>query len=96
MINADMRLYDFFTYGGSDDYGQPALSLEAQGQIKMAVYTSSQSVQDNVNYSGAQYVALTQDKGINDSYVIEYEGQRLKVLYVQNKGKYRQAFLGAM
>lgn len=96
MLNADMREYNYFTYGSADEYGQPALSPEAQGTIKMAIYTSSQSVQDNINYSGANYVGLTMNKAINDAYVIEYKGSRLKVLYIQDKGKYRQVFLGAM
>lgn len=96
MINADMRLYNYFTYGTDDDYGQPALSPEAKGTVKMAIYTTSQATQDNINYSNALYVALTHDKAVNDTYVIEYEGERLKVLYVQNKGKYRQVFLGGM
>ena len=33
MINADMRYYDYFTYGGKDAYGQPELSSSPSGKI---------------------------------------------------------------
>ena len=96
MISADMRLYNYFTYGDADGYGMPTLAEEIQGQIKMAVYTTSQTVQDNINYTGANYVGFTNDKNINDKYVIEYEGEKLKVLYINAKGRYKQIYLGAM
>ena len=37
MINTDLRLYDYFTFGDDDGYGMPALSTEPKGAIKMAV-----------------------------------------------------------
>ena len=96
MINTDMHLYDYFTYGEDDGYGMPALSTEAKGKIKMAINLTSQSIQDNINYKGAQYIGLTNDANINDTYVIEYEKGQLKVLYVNPKGRYKQVFLGEM
>lgn len=96
MIAADMRLYGFYALGSDDDYGMPTMSEETKGQIKMALYITNQSVQDNVNYSGANYVGYTNDKNVNDTYVIDYEGQKLKVLYINPKGRYKQVYLGEM
>lgn len=95
MINADMRLYDYFTFGDNDGYGQAQLSADPVGQIKMAINITSQSVQDNINYKEARYVGLTH-ADIDDTYVIAYGNERLKVLYVNPKGRYKQVFLGEM
>jgi hypothetical protein len=93
MINADMRLYNFFSLGTNDEYGQQAISNEPVGQIKMAVNISSQSVQDNINYSNCQYIGLTHDKNIKDSYIIDLDGKLAKVLYVNPKGRMKQVFM---
>lgn len=93
MINAKMRSYDYYTYGELNEYGQPQLSKEPKGKVKLAIYTTSQSVQANINYIGANYIALTHDKAINDSYVIKYGDLLLKVLYTSAQGRYNQVFL---
>lgn len=95
MINADMRIYDYFTLGENDAYGQPAMSAEPVGTIKMAINISSQSVQDNINYKDCQYVGLTH-ANVNDTYVIQYGTEKLKVLYVNPKGRYKQVFMREM
>ena len=92
MISREMKTYNFSTIGATNEYGQPQVSAEPQGQIKMAIYTTSQGVQDNVNYSGANYIGLTNDD-VSDTYIIEYEQERLKVLYIQPKGRYKQVFM---
>lgn len=91
-----MRAYNYFTYGDDDSYGMPTITEETQGKIKIAIYTTSQAVQDNINYSGANYVGFTNDKNITDKYVIDYNGKKLKVLYINPKGRYKQVYLGAM
>ena len=96
MFNADMRDYPYYTYGDLNGYGQPSLSKEAQGVVKMAIYETSQAVQANIKYTGASYIGLTHDSNVNDTYVIEFESERLKVLYVQKRGRYIQVYLGAM
>lgn len=96
MFNADIREYNYYTFDSDNDYGASKLSKEVQGKIKIAIYTTSQTVQDNVNYSGANYVGLTHDASVNNKYVIEYEGEKLKVLYVNKRGRYKQVYLGAM
>ena len=92
----EMRHYDYFTFGANDEYGQPVLSQEPEGTIKMAIYNTVQSTQDNVLYTDATYVGLTSDAEVNDTYVIEMDNMRLKVLYVQPKGTWKQVFMARM
>ena len=93
MINANMREYDYFTLGRANEYGQRQQTAEKQGTIKMAISITSQSIQDNVLYKNAEYMGLTHDTKVNDTYVIEYGKERLKVLYVNPIGRYKQVFL---
>ena len=95
MIATDMRLYNYFLLGAIDDYGQqplPAQDAAPVGTIKMAINISSQAVQDNINYKDASYTGLT-NSYVDDTYIIEYENKRLKVLYVNPKGRIKQIFL---
>ena len=97
MINTNMRLYDYFTFGDDDGYGMPQLSTEPKGKIKMSITISSQSTQDNILYKDCSYVGLTQDANVDDTYVIEIEeGHKLKVLYINHYGRYKQVFLKEM
>lgn len=95
MVNADMRNYEYYTYQEEDAYGQPTLSEEVQGTIKMAIYTATQSIKDSVAYSGTQYTGLTHG-AITDKYVIQYGDERLKVLYVNPRGTWKQVYLTRM
>lgn len=94
MINNGMRFYDYYTYGEENAYGQPQLS-EVQGTIKMAINTTSQFVQDNIQYKNATYIGLT-FAPVNDRYVIQYGDVKLKVLYVNKAGRMTQVFMGEM
>lgn len=96
MINANMRLYDYYTIGDLDEYGQQKTSSEPQGKIKMAISISSQSVQDNILYQGCTYMGLTHDAEVNDAYIIGFGEERLKVLYVSPQGRLRQVFMARM
>ena len=93
MINADMRSYNFFTFGEKDAYGQVRLSEEPVGTVKMAINISSQSIGENVKYKDATYIGLTHDAKVDDTYVIEYGAEKLKVLYVNPKGRLKQVFM---
>jgi hypothetical protein len=95
MINANMRNYDYFTFGEEDSYGQPQLSSQVQGQVKMAINITSQSVQDNINYKEAAYMGLTHFL-LDDTYVIQYGDKKLKVLYVNPLGRYNQVFMAEL
>jgi hypothetical protein len=91
MIN-DFRFYKYYTYGDLDEYGQLTLPTIPEGQIFMSIHLTSQSIQDNINYSGAQYVGITHAK-LTDKNLIEYNGKKLKVLYINDKGRYNQVFM---
>ena len=92
MINTDMRTYNYFTFGELNEYGTEQLSAEPVGTIKIAIYTTSQNLSNNINYANAQYIGLTH-ADVKDTFVIEYEKERLKVLYIQPNGKYKQVYL---
>lgn len=95
MINADMRQYNYFTLGTKNAYGElaiPAADAKPEGTIKMTINLSSQSVQDNINYKNCSYVGLTH-ANVDDTYIIQYGNERLKVLYVNPKGRYTQVFM---
>ena len=92
MINAMMRLYDYSTTGSIDEYGQEVIDNKVKGQVKMAINLTSQSIQDNINYKDAQYIGLTHAV-IDDTYIIHFGEERLKVLYVNPFGRYKQVFL---
>ena len=87
-----MRLYNYSTIGSIDEYGQEVIDNEVKGQVKMAINLTSQTVQDNINYKDAQYIGLTH-AAINDTYIIHFGDERLKVLYVNPIGRYKQVFL---
>lgn len=95
MISNDFRTYNYFLYKDKNAYGQLTQSKEPQGTIKMAIYIASQAVQDNILYKDCNYVGLTRAE-INDTYIIEYGNEKLKVLYVNPQGRYKQVFLKRM
>ena len=95
MINTRMRNYDYFLLGANDEYGQPQITPEVQGTVKMAISITSQSVQDNINYKNAQYIGLTLND-ITDKHIILFGEEKLKVLFVYSGGRYKQVFLQKM
>lgn len=96
MILANMRNYDYYTFGEPNAYGQPQLSKEPKGKVKLSIYTTTETVQANANYTNATYIGLTQNKLINDTYVIQYGEERLKVLYTGKQGRFIQVFMAKM
>ena len=88
-----MKNYNFFTIGENDAYGQPALSTEIKGTVKMNINIISQAITENINYKDATYLGLTLDRNINDTYVIKYDDVMLKVMYVNPQGRYIQVYL---
>lgn len=97
MVITDIRNYDYFLYEGNNSYGQPQLSEEVKGQVGLAIYALSKSIQDNILYANAQYVGLAlRNTEVNDTYVIQYGKERLKVLYVNPHGVYKQVYLARM
>lgn len=92
MINATMKTYDYFTFGADNDYAQPQLSEQPTGKIKIAINVTSQSVIDNIRFKDATYLGLTH-AAIDDSFVIQYGDEKLKVLYVNPLGRIKQVYL---
>lgn len=95
MISADMREYDYLRYGDKDDCGQLVLNETVAGKVKMAINLTSQVIQDNINYKDCQYMGLTHST-IDDTYVILYGNERLKVLYVNPRGRLNQVFMATI
>lgn len=99
MIARDMKLYNYYAFGDANNYAQQVLIKDEngepviQGTIKMAINISSQSIQDNINYKDSSYIGLTLDKNVSDAYVIQYGEEKLKVQYVNPRGRYIQVFL---
>jgi hypothetical protein len=96
MINAQMKTYDYFRLLEPDAYGQRQLPPEdavPEGQVKMAINISSQSIQDNINYQDCNYIGLTHSSLLDDSCVVQYGKERLKVLYINPIGRLKQVFL---
>jgi hypothetical protein len=102
MINTDMRLYNYYSFGEKNSYGQPQLIKDEngkpviQGSVKMSINTTSTSIQDNIHYKKATYIGLTQSALLDDKKVIQYGDELLKVLYINQKGRYKQVFMGNM
>lgn len=95
MIYRDMRPYEFTMLGAVDDYGQMTLDGGTGGTVLMAVYVATQAVSDTILYREAQYVGMTRDD-VTDRHIIHYGDEKLKVLYVQPKGCFKQAFMAVM
>ena len=95
MINAEMRSYNYYLYEDADDYGQSVLSKEVKGSAKMSINVTSQSVKDSIVYSGAEFIGLTHDE-LSDKYVIQYGESKLKVLYVNPRGRFKQVYMTRM
>ena len=93
MINTDMRAYNYFTLGKNNGYGIPSISDLPIGTVKMAINSTSQAVQDNILFKDASYIGLTHSKKIDDTFIIQYGNERLKVLYVVPKGRLTQEYM---
>lgn len=92
MINTDMRTYPYYTLLPPNDYGQQTLSEEPTGNIKMAVYLNSQSTQDSILFVNAQYIGFT-FSAIGDDVVIDYKGEKLKVLSISPANRLKRVLL---
>lgn len=96
MIMSKMRLYDYWLISVNEEYGQevlPDADAEPTGKVKLSIYPTSTGTQDNILYSNCSYVGLTFDAGIDDKYIIQYGKERLKVMYIQPIGRFKQAFM---
>lgn len=95
MIIHNMKDYNYSTLGTKNAYGQMVES-PVQGTIKLAIYSTSNTIGTNIKYKDATYLALTRNNSINDKYIIHYGEEKLKVLYIIPSGRYTQVFLSEM
>ena len=95
MIQSNMKLYNYYTLSEIDDYGTNQISKQISGQVKLSIFLQTKQLSDNSIYKEAQFTALTNDKDINEKYLIEYNNMLLKVLYINDLGRYRQIYLGS-
>lgn len=96
MIQSNMKLYNYYVLDELDDYGTNQASEEVQGQVKLSIFLQTKQLSDNSIYKETQFTALTNDKDINEKYLIEYDEKLLKVLYINDLGRYRQVYLGSI
>lgn len=100
MINSSMRNYDYYLLNQDNGYGQLTLLRDSeanpikQGEVNISITNLTKAVTDDIRYSNASYIGLTHDKDINDTYVIQYGNELLKVQYVISAGRYTQVFMG--
>ena len=93
MIVTNMQTYNYYEYGAANAYGERTLNQDIKGSIKISIFNTATAIQDNINYKDCSYVGLTHNKSINDSHVIQYGDEKLKVLYVNPLGRLKQVFL---
>lgn len=93
MIGAKSRFYKYTKYSAKNAYGQITLPNEPTGEVKMAIYPTSTSIQDNINYKDANYIGLTYSSILDDKTVIFLGELKLKVLYINTEGRLNQVFL---
>lgn len=96
MINANMREYPYYQLNGLDEYGQAQVSEQPVGTVKMTISLTNQAINNNILYTNAQYIGLTHNTGVDETYIIENGKERLKVLYVNPNGRWRQVYMARM
>ena len=52
MINSEMRFYDYYLME-KDDYAQEVVGENVIGSVKMAIFETSKTVQDDIRYTDA-------------------------------------------
>lgn len=92
MIGTKSRFYKYTKYSDRNAYGQQTLPNEPTGEVKIAIFTTSQSIQDNINYKDANYIGLTFSSLLDDNCVIHYGDRKLKVLYINPEARVKQVF----
>lgn len=84
--------YNYYTLVDSEYGGKTADFTSPTGVVNMAIQLNNMAMNSNTIYTSANFVGLTQED-IDDTYIIEYGNEKLKVLYVYPEGKYKQVFM---
>ena len=96
-----MREYDYYLLGKDNGYGQLTLILDnngeplKQGIVKLSISRITQAVTEDIRYSDSTYVGVTRDRDIDDTYIIQFGRELLKVKYVNPDGRFTQVFMGS-
>lgn len=90
-----MKLHNYFTLGETNEYGIETVSADPKGTIKIAIYPITQAISDTIKYKDTDYMGLTL-ANVDDTYIIENGEERLKVLYINPIGRYKQVFMKAI
>ena len=96
-----MREYDYYLLGKDNGYGQSTLILDdnmqplKQGIVKLSISRITQAVTEDIRYSDSTYVGITMDRDVDDTYIIQYGPELLKVKYVNPDGRFTQVFMGS-
>lgn len=91
-INYNTKDYGYALLGQIDEYGEQIIPVEPVGTIRMSISLVNQQTTDNILYSSASFIGLTRYI-ITDKYIIFDGDRRYKVLYVNDYGKYNQAYM---
>lgn len=97
MINSQMKDYSFsLILTSTDEYGQEIIKESDMGKtVRMAINLNSQSITDDIRYKDADYMGLTLDK-VDDTYIIHYGKEKLKVINTNPFGRLNQVFMKRM
>lgn len=91
MFARDMRPYDVYALGTPDAYGQKGAPAYSR-TIKAAIYERAQIVGQNALYVEGDFIALTRSELTSSDFI--HDGQKVyKVLYMERRGTYNQAYL---
>lgn len=91
-IASRMKNYGVAGFGELDAYGQKKKPTKPTRYITADIEILSQQINDTVLYKDAEYIGISHDTLTDQDYVF-YEDEILKVLYVNNKGRYNQFFM---
>ena len=95
MINAQMTEYKYYPMK-ENEYGEAIIDEGSFGTILIAINLINQAISDNPLYTNATYIGITFNKEISDKHIVKYGNQKLKVLYVNPIGRYKQVYMATM
>lgn len=91
-IRSSMKSYPLYELGSLDSYGQLG-SPNLVGEVELDLQVYSHSQLGSPLYENCEFIGLTLARDLSDKNLIEVEGKKLKVLFVNSQGRYTQIFL---
>jgi len=92
VINRSEQPALLYTMGGQDEYGQDLVEPIAQKKITLTFGLYNHKQTDDIRYEDVEYTGLT-PYDVADDQVIELNGFKYKVLFVNPFGRMKQVFL---